>query len=67
MSARAGVVSQPNAVVLDIVGILLEDFAGRDDLTVGLLDTFQVGQKVPETAASAGGIGSEDLHAEDLT
>ena len=43
-----GVVSQPDAKVLDFQGLLLHDFFNTDNLAGGLLELPQLTQKVPK-------------------
>ncbi len=44
----AGLVSENNAVVLDVIGILLEDLACGDDFTLDLADLVLALHVVPE-------------------
>ena len=50
---RAGLVTDPDAVVLHARRVLLEDLVARDDVTVGLLDPAELGEEVP---ARRGGV-----------
>lgn len=63
---RSGVVSDPDAEVLDAEGVLLGDLVQADDLTVGLLDLLQLGQEVPEAGLGNDLIGCENSHAVQL-
>jgi hypothetical protein len=42
-----GVVTNPNAEVLNGGGVLLEDFIHSQNLTIGLLYTPQLSQEIP--------------------
>ncbi len=44
----AGLISENNAVVLDVIGILLEDLACGDDFTLDLADLVLALHVVPE-------------------
>ena len=44
----AGLVSENNAVVLDVIGILLEDLACGDDFTLDLADLVLTLHVIPE-------------------
>ncbi len=44
----AGLISENNAVVLDVIGILLEDLACGDDFTLDLADLVLTLHVVPE-------------------
>lgn len=66
VSAGAGIVSDPDAKVLDLEGALLVDDVQRDDLAVGLLDLSQLHEEVPEAGLGDHGVGSEDSHAVQL-
>jgi hypothetical protein len=48
VGARAGVIADPDAEVLDLEWALLVDDVEGDDLAVGLLDLAQLHQEVPE-------------------
>jgi hypothetical protein len=63
---RAGLVSENNAVVLDVIGILLEDLACGNDFTLDLADLVLTLHVVPELGASENGVTSEDAHSEKL-
>lgn len=62
---RAGtrVVSDPDAKVLDLEGVLLVDHLDADDLTGGLLDLLETTQEVPVSGLGDRLVGSEDGHA----
>lgn len=62
----AGVVADPDAKVLDLGGALLVDLVDRNDLTVGLFDTTELGQKVPETGLGDNLVRSKNAHAIQL-
>lgn len=66
VSARAGVVAEPDTKVLDLGGALLEDLVDGKDLAVSLLDTAELSQKVPETRFGDDLIRCEDTHAVEL-
>jgi len=61
--AGAGVVTDPDAKVLDLEGSLLVDDVQGDDLAVGLLDLAQLHEEVPEAGLGNHGVGCEDSHA----
>lgn len=60
---RAGVVAEPDAEVLDLLGVLLVDGLDANDLAGSLLDLSQTSQEVPESGLGDRGVGSEDGHA----
>lgn len=66
VGAGAGIVTDPDAKVLDLERALLVDDVERDDLAVGLLDLAQLHQEVPEAGLGNHGIGREDAHAVQL-
>lgn len=66
VSAGSGVVSDPDAEVLDTERVLLGNLVKTDDLTVGLLDLLQLGEEVPETGLGDDLVGSENSHAVEL-
>jgi hypothetical protein len=61
--SRARVVADPDAKVLDLLGVLLVDRLDADNLTSGLLDLLQTAQEVPEAGLGDRLVGSEDGHA----
>lgn len=61
--SRARIISNPDAKVLDNVGVLLEDLMHFQALTVGTLDLLHAGQVVPEAGLGHRDAGSEQLHA----
>lgn len=61
--ARAGVVSKPDAEVLDLLGVLLVDSLDADNLASGLLDLSESAQEVPESGLGDRLVRSEDGHA----
>lgn len=64
MAAGAGVVSEPDTVVLDALsGVRFLDLLDLDDLTVGLLDLLQLRQKVPESRLGDDVVWRKDGHA----
>ena len=48
-----GVVSEPDAEVLDLEGLPLDDLLNADDLSGGLLELAELAQEVPETERKA--------------
>lgn len=60
-----GIVLEPDSVVLDGSGVLLELLLDREDLSVGLLHTTKHGDEVPETGLGDDMVGGEDLHLPD--
>merc|ERR1719208_426701 len=63
MGARPGVVSQPDAEVLDLHWLPLLNLLHGDDLAGGLLELPELTQKVPESTLGDNGIWSEDPHS----
>lgn len=61
-----GQVSEKDAVVLDVVGILLEDLAGGDDLTLDLADLVLTLHVVPELGPGEDLVACEHAHSEKL-
>ena len=59
----ARVVADPDAEVLDLLGVLLVQGLDADDLTGGLLNLLQTTDEVPEAGLGDGGVGGEDGHA----
>jgi len=62
VSARARVVSQPDAEVLDLLGVLLVDSLDANDLTGSLLDLLETTQEVPVTGLGDRLVRGEDGH-----
>lgn len=60
----AGLVSENNAVVLDVIGILLKDLACGNDFTLNLADLVLALHVVPELGAGEHGVASENAHSE---
>ena len=58
-----GQVTENNAVVLDATGLLLENLAGGDSLTLDLSDLVLALHVVPELGASEDSITMEHTHA----
>ncbi|GMT21344.1 hypothetical protein PFISCL1PPCAC_12641, partial [Pristionchus fissidentatus] len=63
--AGTGIVLEPDTVVLDGSLVLLEDLLDLKDLSVGLLQTTEHRDEVPETGLGDDGVGGEDLHLVD--
>ncbi|GMR45481.1 hypothetical protein PMAYCL1PPCAC_15676, partial [Pristionchus mayeri] len=63
--ASAGIVLEPDSVVLDGSLVLLEDLSALEDLSVGLLQTTEHGDEVPEARLGDNRVGGEDLHLVD--
>lgn len=63
MRAGTRVVADPDAEVLDLLGVLLVDRLDVDDLTGGLLDLAETTQEVPETGLGDRLVGGENGHA----
>jgi hypothetical protein len=59
----ARVVADPDAEVLDLLGVLLVQRLDADNLTGSLLDLSETAQEVPETGLGDGLVGREDGHA----
>mmetsp|Transcript_18273 Transcript_18273/g.52263 ORF Transcript_18273/g.52263 Transcript_18273/m.52263 type:complete len:207 (-) Transcript_18273:40-660(-) len=66
VGAGAGVVTEPDAVVLDGAGVLLGDLGAVEDLAGGLLHLAELVQVVPELGLGDDGIGGEDDHPVSL-
>jgi len=49
VDSRAGIITQENTEVLDLVGLLLIELINRQNLTVCLLDLLQQTHVVPES------------------
>jgi len=62
VGARAGIVAQPDAEVLDLHGRRLVHLLDGHDLAGGLLELLQLAQEVPETGLGHDVVGSEDAH-----
>lgn len=62
----AGLVSENNAVVLDVIGILLKDLACGNDFTLNLADLVLTLHVVPELGTGEHWIASEDAHSVKL-
>jgi len=62
----ASLVSEENAVVLDVVGILFEDFACGNNLTLDLADLVLTLHVVPKLGTSNNRVTCEDTHSEKL-
>ena len=63
MSARPGVVSQPDTEVLDLHGLPLLDLLHGDDLSGRLLELPQLSQEVPETRLGHNHIRGKNPHS----
>jgi hypothetical protein len=63
VGATAGVVTDPDAKVLDGTSLLFENFVHRQDLTSGLLHLLVLVQEIPKSRASSHLVRGEDLHA----
>lgn len=62
VGARARVITQPDAKVLDLEGRLLGDLLEGHDLASGLLELVQLTQEVPEPGLGHDVIRGEDPH-----
>lgn len=62
VGAGAGVVTEPDAVVLDGAGVLLDDLGAVEDLTGGLLHLAELVEVVPELGLGDDGVGGEEDH-----
>ena len=60
--AGAGVITEPDAVVLDDAGVLLGDLGDVEDLSGRLLHLAELVQVVPELGPGDDGVGGEDDH-----
>lgn len=60
------VVTEPDTEVLDLGRTLLVDLVDGHNLTVGLLNSSQTGQEVPEAGLGHHGVGGEDAHTVEL-
>jgi hypothetical protein len=66
VSAGSGIVSDPDAEVLDLSGGLLGDLVDGNNLTGGLLDLLELGQEVPESRLGDNLVGGENSHSVEL-
>ena len=66
VGAAAGVVPDPDTVVLDGQGLLLVDDAASEDLAVHLLQVPQLLHEVPEPALCHKVVPGKEAHAVDL-
>lgn len=64
--ARPRLITQPDPVALNRRGALLEDLMARQDLSVGLLDTAQLGEEVPELGPRPDDVRRPHLHPKDF-
>lgn len=62
----ARVVADPDTKVLHLQGVALEDLVDRDDLTVRLLDLFELTKEVPEAGLGDDGVWRKDAHLVEL-
>lgn len=60
--ARTGIITQPDAKVLDFDWRCLVYLLQGDNLASGLLELLQLAQEVPETGFGDNVVGSEDTH-----
>ena len=49
MGSRSGIVSEPDAKVLNLKGLLLNNLLNTDNLASGLLELAELTKEVPET------------------
>ena len=66
VGAGAGVVTEPDAVVLDDARVLLGDLGAVEDLTGGLLHLAELVEVVPELGLGDDRVGGEDDHPVSL-
>ena len=66
VGSRAAVVSHPDAEVLHLVWLFLEDLVDSENFAVRFLQSFDTTQKVPKAAHSSSLVGGKQTHAEDL-
>lgn len=66
VGAGTRVVLDPDAEVLHLSGVLLEDLVDANDLTVGLLDTAERVEEVPETRLGNNRVGRKNAHTVEL-
>ena len=64
VGAGPGVVSQPDAEVLDLHRLPLLDLLHADDLASSLLELPQLSQEVPEPGLGHDHVGGKDPHPE---
>lgn len=62
VGARAGIVTQPDAEVLDLHGRRLVHLLDGHDLAGGLLELLQLAQEVPEAGFGHDVVGGKDAH-----
>lgn len=63
VSSRTAVVAQPDTVVLDDIGVLLNNLDTIQDFTCGLLHLTELMHVVPELGLGNHGVRGEDDHA----
>ena len=66
VSSRTGIVTQPDSVVFDSVGVLFDQFNAVQNFTCGLLHLTELVHVVPELGFSNNTIWCEDDHAISL-
>ena len=66
MGPGSAVVSQPDAKVLDLQGMLLLHLADGHDLSVGMFDLLELAKEVKVTGLGDDLVGSKDAHAVEL-
>ena len=66
VGAGAGVVTEPDAVVLDDAGVLLGDLGAVEDLTGGLLHLAELVEVVPKLGLGDDRVGGEEDHPVSL-
>lgn len=63
VGSRARVVTEPDSVVLDGTGVLLNNLDAVKNLSSGLLHLTELTHEVPELGLGSNRVGSEDNHA----
>ena len=66
MDTGAGVVTEPDGVVFNLVGLPLVDLLDSEEFSAGRLSLAESPQVVPETGLGDDVILSEELHSEHL-
>ena len=66
MGSGTGIVTEPDAEVLNLLRLLLAELSDGEDFATGLLGLADTLHEEPELGTSHGGGAGAHLHAEDL-
>ena len=64
LQTKPGIITKPDAKVLDLEGLLLTDLLNRDNLASCLLELPELPEEVPETGLGHDLVGGKDPHPE---